>query len=152
MNVHMRQHILTTFIIPRSQTSEEDNRTRSRSNNCKCEHVCGINKLVCNCRLLSPVLFGRFALTSLSLGQTRKHCCGNICDSRCFLKCFPVCPLVKTLLRKQNLLPGKQNCFLPISETSDVSLCFSLMFPSVCPLWETRRNIGRKQCFRNNVS
>jgi hypothetical protein len=26
------------------------------------------------------------------------------------------------------------------------------MFPSVCPLWETRRNIGRKQCFRNNVS
>jgi hypothetical protein len=27
-----------------------------------------------------------------------------------------------------------------------------LMFPSVCPLWETWRNIGRKQCFRNNVS
>jgi hypothetical protein len=26
------------------------------------------------------------------------------------------------------------------------------MFPSVCPLWETWRNIGRKQCFRNNVS
>jgi hypothetical protein len=23
---------------------------------------------------------------------------------------------------------------------------------SVCPLWETWRNIGRKQCFRNNVS
>jgi hypothetical protein len=25
--------------------------------------------------------------------------------------------------------------------------CFPLMFPSVCPLWETWRNIGRKQCF-----
>jgi hypothetical protein len=68
-------------------------------------------------------------------GQTRKHCCGNICYSRCFLKCFHVCPPVETLLRKQSLLPGKQKCFL--SETFDVSLCFSLMFPSVCPLWET---------------
>ena len=67
--------------------------------------------------------------------QTSKHCCGNtICDSRCFLKCFPVCPPVETLLRKQNLLPEKQNCFLANSETFDVSLCFSLMFPSVCPL------------------
>ena len=53
-----------------------------------------------------------------------KHCCGT-----------------------QNLLPQKQKCFLPNSETFDVSLCFSLMFPSVCPLWETWRNIGRKQCF-----
>jgi hypothetical protein len=87
----------------------------------------------------------------LSPEQTRKHSCGSICDSRCFIKCFPVCP-VETLLRKQNLLPGKQKCFLPTSETFDVSLCFSLMFPSVCPLWETWRNIGRKQCFRNNVS
>jgi hypothetical protein len=26
------------------------------------------------------------------------------------------------------------------------------LFPSVCPLLETWRNIGRKQCFRNNVS
>jgi hypothetical protein len=42
---------------------------------------------------------------------------------------------VETLLRKQNLLPRKQICFLPTSsETFDVSLCFSLMFPSVCPL------------------
>ena len=72
-----------------------------------------------------------------SLGQTRKHCCGNICDSRCFLKCIHVCPPVETLLRKQNLLPGKQKYFLANSETFDVSLCFSLMFPSVCPLWET---------------
>jgi hypothetical protein len=61
-------------------------------------------------------------------------------------------PPVETKLRKQNLLPGKQKCFLPNSETFDVSLCFSLMFPSVCPLWETWRNFGRKQCFRNNVS
>jgi hypothetical protein len=59
---------------------------------------------------------------------------------------------VETLLRKQNLLPEKQKCFLANSETFDVSLCFSLMFPSVCPLWETWRNIDRKQCFRNNVS
>ena len=93
-----------------------------------------------------------FLLVNLSPGQTRKHCDGNICDSRCFLKCFPVCPPVETLLRKQNLLPEKQKCFLANSETFDVSLCFSLMFPSVCPLWETWRNIGRKQCFRNNVS
>jgi hypothetical protein len=94
---------------------------------------------LCLCRVLSP-------------GQTRKHCCGNICDSWCFLKCFPVCPPMETLLRKQNLLPEKQKCFLANSETFYVSLCFSLMFPSVCPLWETWRNIGRKQCFRNNVS
>jgi hypothetical protein len=26
------------------------------------------------------------------------------------------------------------------------------MFPRVFPLWETWRNIGRKQCFRNNAS
>ena len=80
----------------------------------------------------------------LSPTQTRNHCCGNICDSRCFLKFFPVCPHMETLLRKQNLLPEKQKCFLANSETFDVSLCFSLMFPSVCPLWETWRNIGRK--------
>jgi hypothetical protein len=91
-------------------------------------------------------------LSQLSPGQTRKHCCGNICDSRCFFKCFPVCPPVETLLRKQNLLPEKQKCFLANSETFDVPLCFSLMFPSVCPLWETWRITGRKQCFRNNVS
>jgi hypothetical protein len=63
-----------------------------------------------------------------------------------------VCPPVETLLRKQNFIPEKQKCFLANSETFDVSLCFSLMFPSVCPLLETWRNIGRKQCFRNNVS
>jgi hypothetical protein len=58
----------------------------------------------------------------LSPGQTRKHCCGkNICDSRGFLKCFPVCPPVETLLRKQNLLPEKQKCFLANSETFDLS-------------------------------
>jgi hypothetical protein len=35
------------------------------------------------------------------------------------------------LLRKQNLLPEKQKCFLANSETSDASLCFSQMFPIV---------------------
>ena len=60
-------------------------------------------------------------------GQTRKHCCGNICDSRCFLKCFPVCPPVETLLRKQNLLPGKQKCFLSNSETFHVSQAWFLL-------------------------
>jgi hypothetical protein len=58
-----------------------------------------------------------------------------------------VSPPVETLLRKQNLLPEKQKCFPANSETFDVSLCFSLMFPSVCPLLETWRNISRKQCF-----
>jgi hypothetical protein len=87
-----------------------------------------------------------------ALGKLGYIVCRNICDSRCFLRCFHVCPPVETLLRKQNLLPGKQKCFLSNSETFDVSLCFSLMFPSVCPLLETWRNIGRKQCFRNNVS
>jgi hypothetical protein len=43
--------------------------------------------------------------------------------------------------------PEKQKCFLANSETFDVSLCFLLMFPSACPLWETWRNIDRKQCF-----
>jgi hypothetical protein len=89
--------------------------------------------------------FPERCIQELSPGQTRKHCCGNICDSRCFLICFPVCPPVETLLRKQNLLPEKQNYFLANSETFDVSLCFSLMFPSVCPLWETWRNIGMQE-------
>ena len=53
------------------------------------------------------------------------QCCGNICDSRCLLKCFPVCPPVEKLLRKQNLLPEKQKCFLRNSETFDVSLYVS---------------------------
>jgi hypothetical protein len=69
-----------------------------------------------------------------------------------FPQMFPCLPTMETLLRKQNFLPEKQKCFLANSETFVVCLCFSLMFPSVCPLWETWRNIGRKQCFRNNVS
>ena len=75
-----------------------------------------------------------YSMLSSCPGQTRKHCCVKICDSRCFLKCFHVCPPVETLLRKQNLLPGKQKCFLAKSETFDVSLCISLMFSCVCPL------------------
>jgi predicted metal-binding membrane protein len=67
-----------------------------------------------------------------------------------FPQMFPCLPPMETLLRKQNLLPEKQKCFLENSETFYISLCFSLMFPSVCPLWETWRKIGRKQCF--NVS
>ena len=31
------------------------------------------------------------SLVLLSPGQTRKRC-GNICDSRCFLECFPCLP------------------------------------------------------------
>jgi hypothetical protein len=91
---------------------------------------------ICQPGILSAYCSPRY-LTKYSPGQTRKHCCGNICDSQCFHKCFPVCPPVETLLRKQNLLPEKQKRFLVNSETFDVSLCFSLMFPSVCPLWET---------------
>jgi hypothetical protein len=71
---------------------------------------------------------------------------------------FPCLPTRGNIVRKQNLLPEKQKCFLANSETFYVSLCFSLMFPSVCPLLRpdstsafSRRNIGRKQCFRNNA-
>lgn len=35
-------------------------------------------------------------------------CCGCT-ESRCFLKCFSVFPPLEILLRKQNMLPGKQN-------------------------------------------
>ena len=56
-----------------------------------------------------------------SPGKTRKHCCGNICDFRCFLKCFPVCPPKETLLRKQNFLPRKKNVSYKIQK--------HLMFP-----------------------
>jgi hypothetical protein len=90
-----------------------------------------------NCSVIFWISLNVLIMSIKPWANYTKHCCGNICDSRCFLKCFPVCPPVETLLRKQNLLPGKQKCFLPISETFDVSLCFSLMFPSVCPLWET---------------
>ena len=74
-----------------------------------------------------------------------------MCDWRCFLKCFPVCPPVETLLRKhvwlamfpqsfpvcppaetllrkQNLLPGKQKCFLWNSETFHVSQAWFLLW------------------------
>jgi hypothetical protein len=57
-----------------------------------------------------------------------KHCCGNKI-------CFPGSKNVSYQIQKHLMFP-----------------CFSLMFPSVFPLWETLGNIGRKQCFRNNVS
>ena len=62
-----------------------------------------------------------------------------------FPQMLPCLPTLETLLRKQNILPEKQKCFLQNSETFDVSLCSSLMFPSVCPLWETWRNIGMQE-------
>ena len=92
-----------------------------------------------------------FDLNRLSPWQTRKHCCGNIC--RCFLKSLPT---GRNIVAETKFASREANCFLANSETFDhfdVSLCFSVMFPSVCPLLETWRNIfGRKQCFRNNVS
>jgi hypothetical protein len=46
----------------------------------------------------------------LSPGQTRKHCCGkNICDSRCFLKCFPVCPPWKHCCGNKICFPRSKN-------------------------------------------
>jgi hypothetical protein len=80
-----------------------------------------------------------FLCVYLSPGQTRKHCCRNICDSQCFLECFPIFPPMETLLQKQILLPGKQECFLSSSETFDVSLVRFLLrkhYFSVCPPWE----------------
>ena len=60
---------------------------------------------------------------------------------------------METLLRKQNLLPEKQKCFVANSETFDASLCFSLMFPSVCPLWETWRGLkGAVKTTKGNLS
>jgi hypothetical protein len=40
--------------------------------------------------LISQV-YVRFLCVYLIPGQTRKHCCRNICDSQCFLECFPTC-------------------------------------------------------------
>jgi hypothetical protein len=70
----------------------------------------------------SLFLVRRVIIFSFRIHLSPGHCCGNNCDSRCFLKCFPVCPTVETLLRKQNLLPEKQKCFLANSETFDVYL------------------------------
>ena len=66
---------------------------------------------------------------------------------------FPILPTRGNIVAETKFASRQAKCFLPNSETFDVSLCFSLMFPSVCPLWETWRNIGGirgKQCFRNN--
>ena len=97
------------------------------------------------------------AIAFKSPEQTRKHCCGNICDSRCFLKvslfahlrkhccwnkiCFPGSKNVSYQIQKHFMFPKRDFC-CGKPET---------LFPSVCPPWETWRNIGRKQCFRNNV-
>ena len=110
--------------------------------------------------------YGLSEQSKLSPEQTRKHCCGNICDSRCFLKCFPACPPVETLLRKQNLLLGKQKCFQSNSGTFHVSQAWFLlrkhlwlaMFPQsfpVCPpaetlLWKQNLLPGKLKCFLSN--
>ena len=81
----------------------------------------------------------------------RKHCCGNICDSfSMFPQMFPCLPTRGNIAAETKCASQEAKMF-PIenSETFDVSLCFSLMFPSVCPLWETWRNIGRKHCCGN---
>jgi hypothetical protein len=69
-----------------------------------------------------------------------------------FPQMFPCLPTRENIVAETKFASREAKMFLANSETFDVSLCFSLMFPSVCPLWETWRNIGRKQCFRNNVS
>jgi hypothetical protein len=65
---------------------------------------------------------------------------------------FPCLPTRGNIVEETKFASREEKCFLANSEKFDVSLCFLLMFPSVCPLLETWRNIGRKQCFRNNVS
>ena len=65
---------------------------------------------------------------------------------------FPGLPTRGNIVAETKFASREAKCFLANSETFDVSLCFSLMFPSVCPHLETWRNIGRKQCLRNNVS
>ena len=44
-----------------------------------------------------------------------------------FPQSFPVCPPAETLLRKWNLLPGKQKCFQSNSETFHVSQAWFLL-------------------------
>ena len=51
--------------------------------------------------------------------------------------------------REAKMFPIK---FRNISCFPSVIFVAETLFPSVCPPWETWRNIGRKQCFRNNVS
>ena len=61
---------------------------------------------------------------------------------------FPCLPTRGNIVAETKFASREAKMF-PIanSETFDVTLCFSLMFPSVRPLLETWRNIGRKQCF-----
>ena len=60
---------------------------------------------------------------------------------------FPCLPTRGNIVAETKFASREAKMFpsLANSETFDVSLCFSLMFASVCPLWETWRNIGRKQ-------
>jgi hypothetical protein len=51
--------------------------------------------------------------------------------------------------REAEMFPIK---FRNISCFASAIFVAETLFPSVCPPWETWRNIGKKQCFRNNVS
>jgi hypothetical protein len=105
-----------------------------------------------------PVLNESLRLIKSFIDETKKQTIGNIVaetfvildvSSNVSLFAHPW----KHCFAETKFASREQKCFLANSETFDVSLCFSLMFPSsVCPLWETWRNIGRKQCFCNNVS
>jgi hypothetical protein len=83
----------------------------------------------------------------LSPGQTRKHCCGNICDSRCFLECFHVCLPVETLLRKQNL---KQKCFQPTQFRN--IWCFPIFLTNISLCFPNLGNMAKHWTVGNNVS
>ena len=65
---------------------------------------------------------------------------------------FPCFPTRGNIVAETKFATREAKMFPSEFRNIDVSLCFSLTFPSVCPLLETWRNIGRKHCFRNNVS
>ena len=73
---------------------------------------------------------------ALSPGQTRKHCCGNICDSRCFLKVSlfatrgNIVAETKFASREAKMFPIK---FRNISCFPSVIFVAETLFPIVCP-------------------
>ena len=73
-----------------------------------------------------------------------------------FPQMFPCLPTRRNIVaetkfasREAKMFPIK---FRNISCFPSVIFVAKTLFPSVCPSLETWRNIGRKQCFRNNVS
>ena len=76
-------------------------------------------------------------MIKISPGQTRKHCCENICDSRCFLKCFSCLPTRGNIVAETKLacwlakmFPIK---FRNISCFPSVIFVAETLFPSGCP-------------------